>query len=127
MGNHSLLFEADTQGWTPLHDATLRGHKHVVSFLLNQGADLSVETETGATALDICNRALELHTEVKDILLHYVPNQHIYNIPLNIVSLLDDDDRDDYDDSNISDEDLHQKLVHAIVENDIFSVILMAT
>lgn len=134
VSNHSLLFEADAQGWTPLHDAVLRGHKDVVSFLLNQGADLSLETDSGATALDICNRALESYGEVKHVLLHYVPNQHFYNVSWNIVSLLDDHNHDNHNDhdhnddhDNVSDDDLHQKLVQAVVENDIFSIMLMTT
>lgn len=40
------------QGFTPLHLATDRGHTHVVRFLLESGADKSIQDTEGATALD---------------------------------------------------------------------------
>ena len=41
---------ADAQGWTALHKAASRGSKECVRYILESGADLGVETETGISA-----------------------------------------------------------------------------
>ncbi|CEP17790.1 hypothetical protein [Parasitella parasitica] len=40
-------------GWTALHWAAHRGHEHVVTALLRNGADLNIKTKKGQTALDL--------------------------------------------------------------------------
>lgn len=40
------------QGFTPLHLATDRGHTQIVQYLLDRGADRSIQDSEGATALD---------------------------------------------------------------------------
>ncbi|OZJ03613.1 hypothetical protein BZG36_03702 [Bifiguratus adelaidae] len=59
-------------GWTPLHWAVHRSHERIVAHLLQNGADPSIKTHKGQTALDlakddkICN--LIAHTVGKELL-----------------------------------------------------------
>ena len=43
-------------GCTPLHLAVIRGHKHVVAFLLHRGADPEIRSMSGTTAYDMAYR-----------------------------------------------------------------------
>ena len=43
----------DSDGWTPLHKAAFRGHVSVVTLLVKAGADKTVTTKAGMTALQL--------------------------------------------------------------------------
>ena len=45
--------EVDANGWTPLHNHALAGNRHIVNILLECGADPTVETSHGHTALQL--------------------------------------------------------------------------
>ncbi|HNW12634.1 MAG TPA: ankyrin repeat domain-containing protein, partial [Candidatus Rifleibacterium sp.] len=45
--------QADNDGWAPLHLAAQQGHFPAVQSLLNAGADKTVKSENGQTALDL--------------------------------------------------------------------------
>ena len=48
--NHDLVFQRDETGATPLHYATLRGHREIVKLLLDCGAEINkADSQFGAT------------------------------------------------------------------------------
>ncbi|CAO3615699.1 unnamed protein product [Cunninghamella blakesleeana] len=51
-------------GWTALHWASHRGNDDIVRLLLSNGADITVKTNKGQTALDLCDK----HPNVKAML-----------------------------------------------------------
>jgi ankyrin repeat protein len=46
-----VLFLADVNGWTPLHEASRYAQVHVARFLMDHGVDLDTESAEGGTAL----------------------------------------------------------------------------
>ena len=48
-----ILHQCDERGWTLLHTESLAGNLTSVKVLIEQGADLSLKTNDGATALDL--------------------------------------------------------------------------
>eukprot|EP00607_Mallomonas_marina_P003081 CAMPEP_0182438378 /NCGR_PEP_ID=MMETSP1167-20130531/85727_1 /TAXON_ID=2988 /ORGANISM="Mallomonas Sp, Strain CCMP3275" /LENGTH=376 /DNA_ID=CAMNT_0024631717 /DNA_START=39 /DNA_END=1169 /DNA_ORIENTATION=- len=59
-----LLHAKDENQWQPIHEAVRGGHTEVVKFLVQQGADLSAKTATGATPLWWAKRALHAGHDV---------------------------------------------------------------
>lgn len=51
--NRSLLFQADSFLWQPIHEAARSGHFNVVQYLVQQGADINALDHEKDTALDI--------------------------------------------------------------------------
>jgi len=51
--NRELLNAKDANGWTPLHEAARNGHVLMVSFLLENGADVFAKTDEGEAARDL--------------------------------------------------------------------------
>jgi ankyrin repeat protein len=47
----------DDQGQTPLHVAAIWGQAAMVQFLLDHGADISLKTKDGETALDVADKS----------------------------------------------------------------------
>ena len=47
----------DSDGNTPLHWASMKGHGAVVSHLMAQSADVSIRNEEGKTPLDVATNA----------------------------------------------------------------------
>jgi prolyl 4-hydroxylase len=43
----SVLSQTDSNGWTPLHEASRAGHKEIVKFLYESGADINARTNNG--------------------------------------------------------------------------------
>jgi ankyrin repeat protein len=43
----------DNNGWTPLHEATLNGHKQLVDLLIKNGADINAEVGHWGTPLSV--------------------------------------------------------------------------
>ncbi len=67
--NPKLINKEDRYGYTPLHFAAKEGHKEVVEFLCDCGADLNAHNKFGETPLDY---AIENdHKEVVDFLHKY--------------------------------------------------------
>ncbi|KAI8073393.1 ankyrin repeat-containing domain protein [Gilbertella persicaria] len=60
-------------GWTALHWAAHRGHVHVATALLRSGADPSIKTQKGQTALDLSAH----HPQVTDVLKSAMGDQSI--------------------------------------------------
>ena len=48
--------ECDTDGYTALHEAAVIGNEDIIIFLLQNGADKTLRTNDGASALDISVR-----------------------------------------------------------------------
>ena len=42
----------DDDGWTPLHEAALNGHKEVAELLIAKGAEVNAKTKVGLTPVD---------------------------------------------------------------------------
>mmetsp|Transcript_644 Transcript_644/g.655 ORF Transcript_644/g.655 Transcript_644/m.655 type:complete len:413 (+) Transcript_644:139-1377(+) len=59
-----LLHATDSNQWQPIHEAARSGNIDVVKFLVQQGADVSAKTITGATPLWWARRALESGHEI---------------------------------------------------------------
>lgn len=51
--NRELLNVKDANGWTPLHEAARNGHVLIVSFLVENGADVFAKTDEGEAARDL--------------------------------------------------------------------------
>lgn len=51
--NRELLNAKDENGWTPLHEAARNGHVLIVSFLVENGADVFAKTNEGEAARDL--------------------------------------------------------------------------
>ena len=49
--NPRYLHVQDSNGWTPLHEASRMGHAEVVKYLLEEGAALNAQTNDGGTPL----------------------------------------------------------------------------
>lgn len=45
--NAKLLHHKDRNGWQPIHEAARAGHKEVIAFLLEKGADMNARTHFG--------------------------------------------------------------------------------
>jgi serine/threonine-protein phosphatase 6 regulatory ankyrin repeat subunit B len=41
----------DQSGWTPLHDASQRGHLDLARFLVEHGANITAQDQSGSTPL----------------------------------------------------------------------------
>ena len=47
-----LLFNSkDENGWSPIHEGARSGHKEIIDFLLEHGADINDQTKYGETVL----------------------------------------------------------------------------
>ena len=42
-------------GWTPLHNAAIRGHKEIAELLITKGADVNAKGKVGITPLDLAH------------------------------------------------------------------------
>jgi len=51
--NRALLFVADENGWTPLHEAARQGHVLTIFFLVENGADALAKTSAGKIPRDL--------------------------------------------------------------------------
>ena len=51
--NPQMLNDRDERGWTLLHREALAGNRNIVRLLLELGADHTVRTPEGHTALDL--------------------------------------------------------------------------
>jgi len=47
--------EADSRGYTPVHNAAFMGDNEFLKYLISKGADVKVETKSGETAVDLAN------------------------------------------------------------------------
>ncbi|ORX62445.1 ankyrin [Hesseltinella vesiculosa] len=47
-------------GWAPLHWASHRGQKVIVQYLMSHGADITIKTNKGQTALDLAEKYPEI-------------------------------------------------------------------
>ena len=65
--NPDLISSKDTNGLTPLHDATWNGHKDVAEFLLANKADVNAKDTDGSTPL--LKVAFMGHKDMADLLL----------------------------------------------------------
>jgi ankyrin repeat protein len=65
--NRDLVSNKDTNGWMPLHYATMYGHKEVVEFLLANKADVNAKDKNGETALHFA--AMLGHQNLAELLL----------------------------------------------------------
>jgi len=65
----SLLFKADSNGWTPLHEAVRAGHADIIHFLIANGADLYTATTAGELVFDLAQ-----DREIFEILESYKTN-----------------------------------------------------
>jgi ankyrin repeat protein len=90
-------------GYTPLHYAASKGHGHMMLYLLDKGANLSIAGEGNVTALDVA--AQEGYHELVRNIFEYMSTMgkqmdepHPYS--------LDDYSKDDYSDSDPSTEEL---------------------
>jgi len=64
--NKELLYESDSNGWTPIHEAARAGNVHVIKFLIHNGSNLEQKTGNGETALAIAYQFFsEDHEAVK--------------------------------------------------------------
>ena len=82
--SRSVIFDA-----TPLHPASKNGHKQVVFFLLEHGADVSAQNESGKTPLHLASR--EGHVDVTRMLIEHGADVSAQEkdgrIPLHLASL----------------------------------------
>ena len=58
---------AGPDGVTPLHDAAVNGHEHIISLLLSYGADASLKTATKKTAQDLAVSPQVLNVLAKQV------------------------------------------------------------
>lgn len=64
-----LINQKDPNGFTALIHATRAGHYSIVEFLLNNGADIEIQTNRGSTALQhACDKG---HAQIANLLLYY--------------------------------------------------------
>lgn len=54
--SYNELFEADSNGWQPFHEAARLGSAEILRFFLEQGAELDAQTNGGETALDLASK-----------------------------------------------------------------------
>lgn len=52
---HADVNAADYRGFTPVHNAAFRGDNEMIQYLVSKGADPTVETKAGDTAIDMAN------------------------------------------------------------------------
>lgn len=52
---HQDVNAADYRGFTPIHNAAFRGDNAMITYLVSKGADPTVETKAGQTAIDMAN------------------------------------------------------------------------
>ena len=60
--DQSLLFTPDENGWEPIHEAARGGHKEVLEFLIDNGADIDARTHWGEGTSPL-NIALQVHSD----------------------------------------------------------------
>jgi serine/threonine-protein phosphatase 6 regulatory ankyrin repeat subunit B len=71
----AVLHTINSNGWTPLHAASRRGHLGVVKLLLRRGADVNVLNKANKTAAEL---ALENgKTEVAILIAEYKADAYI--------------------------------------------------
>lgn len=54
-----IIHRKDENGWRPLHEAVRMGHKHVIEFLVERGADVNERTHQGESPLHLGRQFLE--------------------------------------------------------------------
>lgn len=64
--NKEEINKADKDGYTPLMDASKKGHIEKIRWLLEHGADVNIKDNEGKTALDIAQT--KGFTEIADLL-----------------------------------------------------------
>lgn len=60
----NVVNQKDENGWTPLHEGARGGHVEVVKLLIDNGADINMETEAGETPLYLAEKDLGEDHEV---------------------------------------------------------------
>jgi ankyrin repeat protein len=63
-----VLFLADVNGWTPLHEASRYAQVHVARFLIDRGVDLNAKSAEGGTALYYAQLVNGAHSEICQLL-----------------------------------------------------------
>lgn len=101
--NDDAIYEADRNGWTPLHEAARTGNLDIISFLIEQGANAHEETNDGRSVMNIAKGyAKKTGSDIVEI--------------LSILDTVHEDDEDD-DEDEAEEEELIPTL--NVDENDI--------
>ena len=74
--DNSCINICDDNGFTPLHHATQQGQTPMIDLLIENGADVNVQTENEQTCLHLaiilCYRAKEVSTVESDPMVKYI-------------------------------------------------------
>ncbi|KAL3909182.1 MAG: hypothetical protein SGILL_008187 [Bacillariaceae sp.] len=67
----ALIYARDADGWTLLHEAVAHNHVGVVEYLIDQGAEVNVQTYRGASSLYLAQHRYGDDSPISQVLVGY--------------------------------------------------------